>query len=305
MPLDLTLPPPAIVHSWTIERRYGFNNDPLTTLRLDPDTKISDLPPELQSLPEWSLATFMVSPLIGFGGGSNAKSFTYLTTTSAGNQSWSVLPAWNISDNKLEIVSHGGNSGTAPGGGGGGGGYSTRSNVSLTPGGTMTYRLRAGGSGTGDAGASWLNATTFAASSCGVRGAANGVNAVGGAGALTTSATGATNRAGGSGGGGFSSCCDPDASGGGGGAAGPTGIGGNGTGGGSGGSNGIGGTADGGTVPSNSSGSEFSGGKGCGAGANFNNDAHLYGGGGAIYSGGGSGPGAQGIGVLTNNASLP
>lgn len=224
----------------------------------------------------------------------------FLTSTSTDNQTWTVPSDWNSNENTVEVISHGafGSSGagapvagTASGGGGGGGGaYAKKSNITLTPGGSATFRLRASGvAGATDADASWFNGTSLANSSAGVRGAGGQT-----AGSVTNG-KGDVLRAGGAGGNGGSG---PVAGGGGGGgAAGPSAAGNpgsNGTG-----SFGAGGSANGGSASGGSSSGDNgntstlwtstlganagAGGGGAGGGAEAGN--------GGLYGGGGGGGG--------------
>lgn len=291
---------------------------------------LSWLPADIRQMPPWALHG-MIFPGLGSlmrstSGGALIKTVTFLTTTSASNQSWSVLDAWNSADNKIEVVSHGGtgaNGSLNPGGGGGGGGgYAKALNVTLTPASTALYRLRAGGSGTGTAEACWFGGATLAASSAGIQGAANAGAGSGGAGASTTSGIGTTLRAGGVGGGGGAG--DEIAyggGGGGGGAAGLAGVGGAGAAG-TETTGGVGGTGDGGATATGAAGTQWttagSGGGGAGGDAELLDPpgsgqpgiaGGLYGSG-----GGGGGAGLNGVGtgaagkaaliVVTNNVSL-
>lgn len=266
------------------------------------------IPSDLQGMPFWSLQAMMViSPFII----AVSHTVTFITTTSASNQTYSVPAGWNISNNWAAVVSHGGNGGndfgggTFWGGGGGGGGFAYAVNLSLTPGGSATFRLRAGGSGTGTSNACWFDGTSLALSSVGVQGAANGGDASetddggGGSGASTTSAIGSIKYAGGNGG----------KAAGGGGAGGPSGAGGSAsdypaT---------AGGTGDGGTVAADTAGSQYTsipGGTTAGPGGGrtqdqtgSGEDGPLYGGGasGKVSGAGTPGTGGQGLIVLSNN----
>ena len=63
----------------------------------------------------------------------------YLTASGT----WTVPADWNSSSNSIETIGGGGHSGTSNigGGGGGGGAYAKISNLSLTPGASVTYRV--------------------------------------------------------------------------------------------------------------------------------------------------------------------
>lgn len=248
-----------------------------------------------------------------------ADTVIFLTVTNAANQTWNVPSDWDSVNNFVEVISHGASGG---GGvdvgqgyfGGGSGGYAKKAAISLTPGGTATYRLRDRNSGSGTAAACWFNGTTLALSSVGIQGAG------GQTGAVTTSGIGTTLRAGANGGNGF---LDANGDGGGGaGAAGLTGVGGAGsdatgafTGG------GAGGTADGGTVAASTAGTEWtsnpgglqkgSGGGGTGGGAgtgSAGSDGALYGsggGGGAAGAPTAGGLGQQGLIIITYTPVQP
>ena len=108
-----------------------------------------------------------------------------ITTTSGSNQTWTVPSDWNSASNKVEVIaSGGGGSNGANGNGGCGGSYATKSNISLTGGGSATYFLNVGGAGAaagagaaGTAGGdAWFNGTTLAGSSVGAKGGAGGNN---------------------------------------------------------------------------------------------------------------------------------
>lgn len=205
----------------------------------------------------------------------------FITTTSASNQTYNVPADFNSLNNTIHVVSHGAN-GASSGTSGGGGGYAAKANVSLTPSGTATYRLRAANSGSGTTNASWFNGTSLAGSSVGIQGAS------GATGAPTTSGVGDTLNAGGNGGTGSSI----GGGGGGGGAAGPTGVGA--VGGNQGNAPGDGGGGAGANGGSN--GSTASGGN---SGAGGNNRLGTGGGaadGGAGSSGGGGGGGENSVG---------
>ncbi|MDO8576017.1 MAG: hypothetical protein Q7R90_01750 [bacterium] len=152
----------------------------------------------------------------------------YLTS----GTSWTVPADWNNSNNTIEVIGGGGGGGACAGGGGGGGAYSKVSTLSLTPGGTVTYKIGSGGSGGSGSpscndgalgsdtvfngtGASCSGAQTSEV--CGKGGGGGIVNSSGGPGGASGNGVGTTKY---SGGGGSSS-----RAGGGGGAAGPNGAG--------------------------------------------------------------------------------
>jgi hypothetical protein len=120
---------------------------------------------------------------------------TFLTSNPGSLQSWPVPGNWNSSNNNVQLVSAGGSGGwastdsTAGGAtGGGGGGYAKTVNVVLTPGGTASYSVAAGGSsgsgsgisvGNGNSGgAGWFNGTTVGGASVGANGGTGGAQVV-------------------------------------------------------------------------------------------------------------------------------
>jgi hypothetical protein len=213
----------------------------------------------------------------------------FLTTTSAANQNWPVPPDWNSSNNTVEVIASGGGGqsgdGVDSGGGGGGGGYSKKTNITLTPGGTATYRLSAGGAVDTTGGDAWFNGTTLAGSSVGAKGGEEGRSSIESAGGASALGIGSTKFSGGNG--------APPSSGyycggAGGGAAGPHGAGGKG--GTSSDSDGGGGGGNGGGLNGSNAGSSGIGGKG---GNNFSGT-----GGGLTPAGNGSN-GGGGAGSVT------
>lgn len=179
-----------------------------------------------------------------------------LTTPLNANTPWTVPGDWNNAANTVECIGAGGGGG--PSLGGGGGGYSRITNLTLTPLGTATFRIGAGGVGSTTAGTgmtaggvTWfgVGATSLATSSVGANGGGLGT------GASTTGATGSVLAAGGGAG-----ANTGNQSSGGGGAGGPgatglgasgassgpclaTGVAGGGSGGGANGGGGVGGSA--------------------------------------------------------------
>lgn len=249
---------------------------------------------------------------IGKNGSGTGLQTVYLTEGS----SWTVPIDWNSASNTIEVIGGGGggagNNGITNGGGGGGGGaYSKISNLSLTPGASVTYAVGAGG-GTGSSGGdTWFNASSFSncvsagSSSCvGAKGGTGGVVTAAGSGGATGSGVGIVKYAGGNGGTGGSNTGGGSGGGGGGGAAGPHGAGanggnGSGTGSGIGGGGGGGGGANGGSAGTNNSstgGSGVAGGNGRGGtgGGAASGDATdgTGGGGGGSQSNTGGGAGA-------------
>jgi|GEM_PF-4770700 len=166
------------------------------------------------------------------------------TTTAT---TWTVPADWNNSNNIIRCVGGGGSGGSALGStaaatGGGGGGFSSVTNVTLTPGANITYKVGAGGNrvpisgfgtpGVGIAGGdTWFNGATLAVSSCGAKGGAGGNgratagSLAAAAGGAAASGVGSVRYSGGSSGGVTASTNRPAS--GGGGAAGDSGNGGN------------------------------------------------------------------------------
>jgi hypothetical protein len=183
----------------------------------------------------------------GSGGIGGVSKTIYLTTTGS-LQSWTVPSDWTSANNTIELIA-GGGGGRNGGAGGGGGSYSKITNLSLTPGAGVSYRVGAGGVGgpsgtTGVDGTSggdtWFNGTTGATASVWAIGGQGGTGA-GGAGG--TGGTGTIKNNGGNGGGAAGSGISGSPGGGGaGGRGGAGGAGGNygGNGGGGGGANGGG-----------------------------------------------------------------
>lgn len=143
-------------------------------------------------LPLSAMLPGMVPIIAGSG---LTKTVVFLTTTSGSNQTWDVLADWNSADNLVEVIASGGSGGARRGAnntneaalatGGSGAGYSAQTNVALTPSGSMTYRLPAGGASAaatssnttvaGNNGAdAWANGTTLAGSSVGAKGGLGG-----------------------------------------------------------------------------------------------------------------------------------
>lgn len=138
------------------------------------------------------------------------------TLTTADTSPWNVPSDWNDADNTIHVVGAGGNGATSvsvPGGGGGGGAYAAISNLNLTEGGTASFQIGAGGSGT----ATWFSASGTVNAGAG----ANASGRTGGNGGTATAGT--TQTAGGNGGTGANAA--GAGGGGGGGAAGPGGVG--------------------------------------------------------------------------------
>lgn len=245
---------------------------------------------------------------------------SFLTGTSASNQTYNVPSDWNSSNNSIEVIG-GGASGSGAGavnypGGGGGGAYAKVTNLTLTASGTATYRLEAdvaGGSTTGAAVAgnagkdAWFSnsgaAPTTTSQGALAKGGSNAQsNSSTGSGGAAASCIGSTTYSGGNATSGSYSCA-------GGGAAGKNGAGNNsgtpavgGATGGSGdaGNGGAGGSGvSSGTANAGGNGTEWqvspargSGGGGGSVGGTTSNAG--TGGAGGSYGGGGGGGGASG-----------
>jgi len=223
--------------------------------------------------------------------------------------SWAVPGDWNSGNNTVEVIGGGGRGSTGVGcgtgpKGGGGGGYSRKTNVTLTPGASISYAVGSGGAaGSVNGGDSYLCSSSSNCASIsgtavvvGAKGGLGGAN--GGTGGSAGGGVGATRHSGGAGG--LTYDCGGA---GGGGAAGPNGNGGAGgrsdwDGGGGGGGNG-GGTAgndnnaiNGGNGGNNSLGSGGGAGGVAGAGTAGTNGGG--GGGGQIgFVGGNGGNGVE------------
>jgi hypothetical protein len=156
-------------------------------------------------------------------------SVVFLRTT-GGVFSWTVADNWNDADNTVEVIGGGGggarNQFDGGARGGGGGAYSAVSNLNLTPGGSVSYRVGSGGAGGilssqngGDGGDTWFNGASLGASSVGAKGGTGGSGRTGGGvGGSAGSGIGSIKFSGGNAGSGAGG--DPNSGGGGGGAAG-------------------------------------------------------------------------------------
>lgn len=146
--------------------------------------------------------------------------------------SWTVPDDWNSASNTVEVIGGGGGGDGALGtgnGGGGGGAYAVVSDLSLTPGGSVTYQIGQGGGQDANGTDTFFNGsgTTCANSSpsvCADHGDA-GVNATGGAGGSVASGIPASCADCANGGWGGDGNTTGDSGGGGGGAGGPWGAG--------------------------------------------------------------------------------
>lgn len=255
------------------------------------------------------VAVLFLSPLLSvmpiFVPSAGAATTTiFLTSTSV--TSWTVPSDWNSSNNSVSVIGGGGGGKTNIGSAGGGGAYSSKTNITLTPGASVTYQVGAGGSGTtgGTGEDTYFNGsgTTCATQSVCAKGGGGAVgNTSPGAGGAAASGVGTTKYSGGAGAG---------SNGGGGGAAGLHGAGTVGSASGAGGSGdagfgGAGGSANG---DPGSPGTEWdathgSGGGGAGrftAATGAGSAGGSYGGGGgASYGNAAGGAGVQGLIVIT------
>jgi hypothetical protein len=139
--------------------------------------------------------------------------------TATGSNTWTVPDDWNSSDNTIEVIGGGGGGDTPTadatnqGEGGGGGAYSAATNVTLTPGSTITYAVGAGGGVSANGGDTFLcnvlnssgscDAITDAAVQVGAKrgtGASGTTAGLGGAAASGKPASGGVRNSGGNGG---------------------------------------------------------------------------------------------------------
>lgn len=230
---------------------------------------------------------------------------TQVILTSVGTNTWTV-PSDFGSVNTIEVIGAGGSGGNgvfnSAGGSGGGGGYGKISNISLTPGGSVSYTIATGGS----SGDTYFNANSLALATVGSQAGQNGTTSSKGTG---STGKGTTTYKGGDG----DYLYTAGNGGGGGGAAGPNGNGGNGSlsgncpgGRGDNGFGGIGGTQSGGSGTNGANGTEYgsAGSGGGGGGCNYGG-AFTAGSGGAYGAAGGAGglactggSGSQGVIVI-------
>src|SRR3989344_3675218 len=135
-----------------------------------------------------------------------AQSYTIVLDESGdgtcGANCWRVPTNWNSSNNSIEVIGAGGrgnHNGDTGAGGSGGGAYAKISNLSLTPGASVSYSIGAGTSGTATDNDTWFNGATFAASSVGARGGAGNSGNSGGAGGPASTSIGTVKFDGGDG----------------------------------------------------------------------------------------------------------
>jgi hypothetical protein len=99
--------------------------------------------------------------------------------------SWTVPDDWNSANNTVHCIGGGGSgNGNDDGSGGGGGAYSGKSNLTFTPGASVSYNVGLGATTTAaDGGNTWFDGTSLASCSVGAQGGSGGpenANAVGG-----------------------------------------------------------------------------------------------------------------------------
>ena len=151
--------------------------------------------------------------------GARPSNVEFLTT----GTSWTVPKDWNNAQNQIECIGGGGGGRaerwSAPGGGGGGGAYSSITNLTLTPGATLAYKIGAGGASGAPGEDTFFGDAAFATAKVGAKGGGSAAAgpSIGGAAA---EGIGATKFSGGNGGAG-----GVRGGGGGGGAGGPKGDG--------------------------------------------------------------------------------
>lgn len=140
----------------------------------------------------------------------HASTVVFLTS----GASWTVPSDWNSSNNTIEVIGGGGGGragNTGAGDGAGGGAYSKVTNLSLTPGASVTYAVGTGGaagpSETAGGDTYLCNSTSNCASiagtavQVGAKGGGTGGGGSGGAGGNAASGVGTTKYSGGAGGG--------------------------------------------------------------------------------------------------------
>lgn len=274
---------------------------------------LSAYPGEVQ---EWIVPSDWSAP--GFSPYESLLAFSSSPTYVTSGTSDTVASNWNNSNNKVEGIGGGNgnlNQTGINGGGSGGGAYSLKSNISLTPSGSVSYQVGiangTAGSGTTPTGNTYFKDSSTLIAAGGSPATNSGSTGIGGSGGTTANSVGDTLYKGGDGGG------STNAGGGGGGAAGKNGAGNNGgnqtthTGGsgdaGFGGAGGASGGAGGNGTEFSSSPAYGSGGGGGGApvGDTIGSDAGTYGGGGGGGSNRTSGQGKQGLIVITYTPVVP
>lgn len=220
-------------------------------------------------------------------------------------RSWTVPATWNNASNTISALAAGGGGFSPTGGnggaGGGGGAFSQISNLTLTPGASVSYRVGTGGAAGVDGTDTWFNGATLAASSVGAKGGkAGGDRLAVGQGGQASAGVGTIKHSGGDGGTGGRQKDERGGGGGGGGAAGPNG---NGAAAGNNAENDNGSGAGGGGADGGSVGQNTSGGGGSETPGNGGNNRFAFGAGTAAaiptgqQGGGGAGDGGTGTGV--------
>ncbi|HXF55623.1 MAG TPA: hypothetical protein VNK52_16035, partial [Hyphomicrobiaceae bacterium] len=127
----------------------------------------------------------------------------FLKTTGSLLQ-WTVPQDWNSLNNSIECIGGGGGGGGNGRGGGGGGAYAKITNLVLTPGASVSYRVGAKGLGGGASGShggdTWFNGTDMSNCSVGAKGGQAGPSDEGGPGGSASASVGSVKFSGGTGG---------------------------------------------------------------------------------------------------------
>lgn len=236
---------------------------------------------------------------------------TVILTDEGALRSWEVPASWNDAENSIAAIAAGGGgnhgSGSQGGKGGGGGAFSSVSNVDLTPGAMMSYRVGTGGVENSDGTDTWFGGATFAAAIVAAKAGKGGTSRTGGGqGGLASAGIGTVKTSGGNGGSGGT---NDDEKGGGGGGAGAGGPNGNGANGGVNGEDDNGSGAGGGGADGGSAGNNTSGGSGAERPGDGGNNRFGFGGGTQAgvtgqEGGGGAGDGGSGVGAGGNGEQL-
>jgi hypothetical protein len=225
---------------WTCEVGIGSPN----CTRNDPLAAGASYPPITLSVNVASNAPSSVTNVVTVSGGGEVNTSndtasvqTTVNPASGGTKvyltsgtSWTVPSNWNSSHNTIEVIGGGGGGSPAAlnstaGAGGGGGAYSKIANLSLTPGGSVTYQIGARGAASTAGGDTWFNGASLTVASVGAKGGGGASGGSAGSGGAASGSVGTTSFSGGNGGAGNGG---GSGGGGGGGAAGPNGNGGNG-----------------------------------------------------------------------------
>jgi hypothetical protein len=143
----------------------------------------------------WDLPTPNWYPGLGESVGYEFAAYTFLTTPTGSNQTYTVPSDFTTLGNSVECLGGGcggGNSTGVGNGGGGGGAWAKATALALTIGGSATYQIGAGTTAENivTPGDTWFNAATFAASSVGAKGASTGLTPAGSVGGLASACIG-------------------------------------------------------------------------------------------------------------------